>query len=190
MFLRFVLCSVALLSPYFFDGTKVAQAESQDSVSRFRFGVILPLSGPIAEFGKAFQQGIDLARKENPEIDKKIKIVIDDSQYDVASAISILRKYRDRDKVQLVYNWGGNPSGGLAPVAEQIKMPLLVWSADSQLTKGRNYTVRFINPAKDFASLLDASATAWKEEYKNFPDTKCLYFSHAAGIRGDEARWC
>ena len=166
--MRLVFLTILL----FLSGISVAQ----DSAAKFNFGVILPLSGPISEFGIALQRGIQMAREDNPQIDQRINFFIDDSRYDPSAAISILRKYRDHDKVQLTYNWGGNTSGGLVPVAEQMKAPLLVWAADPKLTIGKQFTVRLINPATDFAKKL------WQHLIKNNKKKTRVYTTQNAYI--------
>jgi len=48
--------------------------------SRFRLGVSCPLSGVLAEYGTAVRNGIELARRENPQRFSAVEIVFEDSQ--------------------------------------------------------------------------------------------------------------
>ena len=46
----------------------------------FRIGVIAPLSGPLAEYGLASQNGIELARSQHPELFNHIEFIYENSQ--------------------------------------------------------------------------------------------------------------
>ena len=63
-----VICAVLLVSA-------VAQAESTAKV-----GLVLPLTGAIAEYGIATRNGIELARTERGDLFKSVQFAYEDSE--------------------------------------------------------------------------------------------------------------
>ncbi len=120
----------------------------------FRVGTILPLSGPLAEFGVAFQNGISMAKADRPEAFGECELIIEDSKYEPQTAITILQNFARGGKLNMAYSWGGRPSEPLAPIAESMKFPLFVWSADPKIAKNRKWVARFCNQGKDYAAVV------------------------------------
>ncbi|RIL08280.1 MAG: hypothetical protein DCC75_09330 [Proteobacteria bacterium] len=121
---------------------------------RFRVGVIAPLSGPLAEYGLAAQNGIELARSQNSNIFSKIDFLYEDSQWDAKQSVSAFNKLRDIEKVQAVFNWGNPTTEAVAPIAEQSKLPLIGMTLDPSVAMGRQYVIRSTNSAGDFAAAI------------------------------------
>jgi branched-chain amino acid transport system substrate-binding protein len=119
----------------------------------FRVGVIAPLSGPLAEYGLASQNGITLAKKQHPELYSKVEFIYEDSQWDAKAAVTAFNSLRIQKHVNLVYNWGNPTTEAVVPLAEQHHMPLIALTLDPTVAKGRNFVIRTINPAGDFASI-------------------------------------
>ncbi len=88
----------------------IALAQPRDIPSRLKVGIATPLSGPLAEYGVAMRNGIDLARRESPEIDSRCDFTIEDSKYDSSTAITIFQKLVSTAHFHVVYNWGGSTS--------------------------------------------------------------------------------
>lgn len=120
----------------------------------FQVGVIAPLSGPLAEYGLAAQNGIELARTQQPALFTKIKFIYEDSQWDAKTAISAFNKLRDASKVSLIFNWGNPTSEAIAPIAERNKFPLIGMTVDSGVVKGKEFVIRSTNSSKDFSDVL------------------------------------
>jgi len=95
-----------------------AQAETN------KLGIILPLTGPLAEYGVASKNGLELARTDHQEFFKNIEFVYEDSQYDPKLSISAYRKLRRDPDIKLIYSWGANPSAPIIPIAEKECFPL------------------------------------------------------------------
>lgn len=108
-----------------------------------KVGIILPLTGALAEYGVASRNGIELARKNSPDLFKAIDFVYEDSQYDPKIAISAYRKLRTDPLVKVIYNWGSNPSAPLVPIAESEKFPLFVADFSSITYKGIKNVIAF-----------------------------------------------
>ncbi len=137
----------SLLSGFLALTCLVANAESS-------VGVIAPLTGALAGYGTAIKNGIELAKKEHPELFKSCEIQIEDSAYDPARAITAFRKLNQIDRVSLIYNFGGPTSAAIAPLAERAKLPSLLWATDPTLSIGFQYAIRFTNRSEEFTSVL------------------------------------
>jgi branched-chain amino acid transport system substrate-binding protein len=111
--------------------------------STFKVGVILPLTGAVAEYGVATKNGIELAKKEHPELFSKVQFIYDDSQYEGKKALSGFQKLKNSDGVSLVYIWGYGPVQAVAPVAETDRFPVIAVSAERSISLNRKYTLRF-----------------------------------------------
>jgi len=47
---------------------------------KVKVGFILPLSGPVSEYGVAAQNGVALAKEEHPDLFENVELVFDDSR--------------------------------------------------------------------------------------------------------------
>lgn len=124
------------------------------NVSGIKIGVIAPLTGPLAEYGEAFKNGIVLAQEKNP--DSNVTFVFEDSAEDPKKAISAFYKLRDQDKVSTIFNWGAASSQAIAPLIQDSNIVLLSNSSEPAVTKSSEYIVRTAYKAEDYAS------TMWK----------------------------
>lgn len=109
----------------------------------FKVGVILPLTGPLTEYGIAAKNGIELARKEHPKLFRNIDITYDDSQYDMNRTVSAYRNLQSAHDVSLTFVWGSNPSNAVAAIAETSKTPLVAYSTERSVGESRNFVIRF-----------------------------------------------
>src|SRR5690606_14413474 len=111
----------------------------------FKVGVILPLSGPWAEFGEAQKSGFELARMSAPDNFRNIRFIYEDGEHQGHQTIAAYRKLRNRDNVNIVFVWGVMPADVIAPLAEREGVPLLVSAQVVDVAKGRKYVLRTIN---------------------------------------------
>lgn len=132
----------------------IALGESASKPSALKVGVILPLTGPLAEYGIAVRNGIELARREKPLIDSRCSFLMEDSRYDSSSAVTIFQKLVSTNQARVIYNWGGPTSEALAPIAARKDVPLFVWSADPRVSEGRPPVIRFANSGADYGKML------------------------------------
>ena len=116
----------------------LAQAEN-----KFKVGVILPLTGGLAEYGAAARNGIELARKEHADLFRNINFVYDDHQYDMNKTVSAFRQMQGGHDISLTFVWGSNPSNAVAAIAESAKTPLIAYSTERTVAANKNFVIRF-----------------------------------------------
>lgn len=102
--------------------------------STLKIGVILPLTGPVAEPGTNALNGIKIAvdKFNNSDKNKKIQLIIEDSKSSPKDGVSAIRKLVDVDKTQLII--GDIMSSvflAIAPIAESNKINLISPGASS-----------------------------------------------------------
>lgn len=142
-FLAFIVGGILAVSNF---------AQSED---KLKIGIILPLTGPLAEYGIAANNGLELALNKNPALNNKFKFIIEDDQYNPKQSITAFNKLTDIDQVSLVYLWGSLPASAVAPVAENKHFPLVVMSINPQpLQSNKNWVINFSNSGKVFANVL------------------------------------
>ncbi len=142
----FVLSSVGLLS-------SEVHASCRD---QFCVGMVLPLTGPVGEYGTAIRNGISMAEEEFPERFKGIRFIYEDSEYKPAKSVSSFKKVVEVDHASLVYTFGGSVSEVVAPIGQQLKVATLISSIDPTAKLGKSYVLRFDNPTVDFGKILAA----------------------------------
>ncbi|MBX7144339.1 MAG: ABC transporter substrate-binding protein [Oligoflexia bacterium] len=138
----------------------VAAAEPPPTSAPLKVGLILPLTGPLAEYGVAFQNGVELARADSSEILSNCSFIVEDSKYDPRTAVGLLQKLTTLTKTPVVYNWGGPTSDAIAPLADRSNVALFVWSADPRVSEGHSQVVRFSNSGLDYGSTLARALVA------------------------------
>lgn len=127
---------------------------SQALADPLRVGVVLPLTGGLAEFGVAAKNGITLAQEEFPDLFHNIEFSYDDDRYEATLALSAYQKLRTANKVDLFYLWGIAPAGAVAPIAESQKQPVLAVTCQRDIGKQKKYVVRFCYQGQSGGELL------------------------------------
>lgn len=132
----------------------LTSAQSNADTTKTKIGVIVPLTGPLAEFGLAAKNGIKLAEKHYLNILGDVEFVFEDSSYKPQIAITAFRKLVSQDHVDLVLNFGCPTSQAISPLAEQSKIPAGLFCSSHLLTKGKEYSFGLTSPAPDWAQHL------------------------------------
>jgi len=117
----------------------------------FTVGMLLPLSGPLADMGGAFRRGVELYLAEHPAA--KVSFVYEDHKYDAKTAVTGLHALRSRTDINLVLVWGNTPAGAVAPVAEQQRIPTLTISMNPD-ARNRRYVVSLGPPVDDLVNVI------------------------------------
>ncbi len=103
-------------------------------------GAALPLSGPTAQFGEIFKDGLEKGLAGDPNI----KVIYEDSKGDATGATAAFQKLVTVDHVDLVISNLSKPSVPLVPLAKQSKVPLLfsLVAAQTATNKDNDYAYR------------------------------------------------
>jgi len=143
----------------------------------FKVGVILPLTGAVAEYGVATKNGIQLAIKEHPENFSGISFVYDDSQYEGKKALSGYQKLKSSDSASVVYIWGYGPNQAVVPVAERDQFPVIAVSAERSVSLNKKYTLRFCYHIEMIAQTLLNHLRANKIKHIGIVKTELAYMN-------------
>jgi branched-chain amino acid transport system substrate-binding protein len=91
---------------------------AQDAV---KIGTLIPLTGPLAEFGPNFRKAADLAATHLTDAGLTLQLVHADDETSAIPAVAAARKLVDVDKVPAIV--GAAASGVTIPVAESVTIP-------------------------------------------------------------------
>jgi ABC-type branched-subunit amino acid transport system substrate-binding protein len=93
-------------------------AAAQDAV---KIGTLIPLTGPLAEFGPNFRKAADLAAGHLKDAGLALQLIHADDETAAIPAVAAARKLVDVDKVPAIV--GAAASGVTIPVAESVTIP-------------------------------------------------------------------
>jgi branched-chain amino acid transport system substrate-binding protein len=93
-------------------------AMAQDTV---KIGTLIPLTGPLAEFGPNFRKAADLAAGHLKDAGLMLQLAHADDETSAIPAVAAARKLVDVDKVPAII--GAAASGVTIPVAESVTIP-------------------------------------------------------------------
>jgi ABC-type branched-subunit amino acid transport system substrate-binding protein len=139
----FQLFTIQLVLTLLFCGvaTRASYVEAQEP-STFTVGVIIPLTGALADFGAAVRNGMELAVKTDPDAFKHVRFVYQDSRYDGNSSVSEFNALLARGDVNLFYVWGVTPSETLLPLLHARGLPAVVETTLRSSLVGRPLAIR------------------------------------------------
>jgi branched-chain amino acid transport system substrate-binding protein len=150
-------------------------ALGQDAV-KFNVGVIIPLTGDLADYGSSIQRGFELATAEAPQRFSNVRFVFEDSKYDGNTAVTALQKLKASDDINLYYAWGVSPTEALIPITEAGKMPLLVETTLKESTTNKSYVVRAARTGERIAQALVAELVRRKLRSVTFLNTEIPFY--------------
>ena len=113
-----------------------------------KIGLVLPMSGPFAAYGKQIEHGVKLYLAINGDTfaGRKVEIIVRDDSPGTAGDVSkrLARELVVNDAVDILAGFGLTPSAfAVAPVASEAKKPMVVMNAaTSAITTKSNYIVR------------------------------------------------
>jgi ABC-type branched-subunit amino acid transport system substrate-binding protein len=96
----------------------VRRAAAQEAI---KIGTLVPLTGPLAEFGPNFRKAADLAAAHLQEAGLTLQLIHADDETSAIPAVAAARKLVDVDKVPAIV--GAAASGVTIPVAESVTIP-------------------------------------------------------------------
>lgn len=124
-----------------------------DQPLNFRIGVILPLSGDMAQFGQAVRNGIALAQEIEPLLFERIQFIYQDDRYEPKASISAYQNLKAQG-INLLHVWGDHPSSAVAPLSERDRLPTLAVLTDPRPVEKMSYVVRYMTQYSEYAQLL------------------------------------
>ena len=159
--------AIAFIFFALFSGIMLAGALAADSV---KLGVMLPLTGRQAPFGRIQQKAVLMAANEinasGGVNNKKIKLIVADTQGNPDAGRAAVRKLINQDRVVMVGGGLSNTATWAAiSIAQKKKIPFLVNSAtaDKITQQGWEYIFRINQPVSErldaVASFVSAVAT-------------------------------
>lgn len=115
--------------------------QSSAATPPLKLGAVLPLTGDVASYGRAAQNGIDLAVSEinarGGVNGKPIQVVYEDDQGQASRAISAMEKLVSIDKVPLIMGSAASSvTLAMCPVANRNKVVLITPISSSQELTG------------------------------------------------------
>ncbi|MDP7181306.1 MAG: ABC transporter substrate-binding protein [Candidatus Woesearchaeota archaeon] len=123
-------------------------AQQTDQV---QIGVILPLTGPLAEYGIATMRGIELARGET---ESDTVFLYEDSAYNNLQAISAFHKLTDQDEVEVVMNWGYSPTNAITSLVDTKDVAVIGFTYDETFTVRAQKGIRTWSRPEAFGKVL------------------------------------
>jgi len=113
-----------------------------------KIGLVLPMSGPFAAYGKQIEHGVRLWLAQNGDTvaGRKVELIVKDDSPGTSGDISkrMAQELVVRDNVDILAGFGLTPSAlAVAPVATEAKKPMVVMNAaTSIITEKSPYVVR------------------------------------------------
>ncbi|MDE2367688.1 MAG: ABC transporter substrate-binding protein [Burkholderiales bacterium] len=113
-----------------------------------KIGLVLPMSGPFAAYGKQIEHGVRLYLAQHGDTygGRKVEIVLKDDSPGTAGDVSkrLAQELVVKDKVDILAGFGLTPSAfAVAPVATEARKPMIVMNAaTSAVTTKSPYIVR------------------------------------------------
>ena len=116
---RIFLQGVGVTAGAFLLGFPLGRLGSAQTV--VKVGTLVPLTGPLAEFGPNFRKAADLAAAHLKDAGLTLQLVHADDETSAIPAVAAARKLIDVDKVPAIV--GAAASGVTIPVAESVTIP-------------------------------------------------------------------
>ncbi|MCX7166138.1 MAG: ABC transporter substrate-binding protein [Rhodocyclales bacterium] len=126
----------------------LATSFAAQAADPIKIGLVLPMTGPFAAYGKQIEHGVKLYLSTNGDTfgGRKVELIIKDDSPGTAGDVSkrLAQELVVKDKVDILAGFGLTPSAfAVAPVATEAKKPMVVMNAaTSAVTTKSNYLVR------------------------------------------------
>ena len=148
------VCLVRLLSGLSFIGAEADQARNT-----FKIGAIVPLTGPLADYGQAIRTGFTMARADFPHSFEGVEIIYQDSSYDGKASLNAFNALFARGDINLYYVWGVTPNETLLPILSARGLPVVSETTLKASMVGRPLAVRMAPTGEMTARVLADAVT-------------------------------
>lgn len=116
-----------------------------------KVGVIVPLTGSLAQMGESIRDGFIFWKERNPS--SKLEFVFEDDQFQPKLSASAAHRLVSAEKVQALVTFTSGPGMSVAPIAERYKVSHFCLTVDSRLAKG-DYNFVHLFQSRDAARRL------------------------------------
>ncbi len=104
-------------------------------------GLLLPLSGALAEWGNAMRMGVEMAVTESGS---GVRLLVEDTQFQPSVALSACEKMIQSEKPDALIVFGSGVSLAIAPRAERELIPMISLATSDDIQKGKKYVFRLM----------------------------------------------
>jgi branched-chain amino acid transport system substrate-binding protein len=105
-----------------------------------KIGAILPLTGINSDLGNSVRAGLEEAENEINKKGEKLKVIYEDSQGDVKTALTIAQKLIEIDKIDAMIVFLDPISVALAPVTNEKKIIQISLTVNPEINKLSDYS--------------------------------------------------
>jgi len=169
-----VLISLLILCP--------VHSDAQER--QLRIGVITPLTGPMATIGTAVKNGIELARKEHPELFENLTFAYEDDQFDSKQSLTAYRKLKAAGQLNLLLGFGTNLAQAIGPLVERDKLTFINFSFEAAPVVGKKFLIRSMNHTGEYtAALADYLAKSGENELPIIQTESTFFSAMIDGVR-------
>ncbi len=131
-------------------GLNAQAAPETTAPKKLVVGLIVPLTGPLAFFGKDYVRAYELAVAARPELKELLDIRWEDSAYDSKQATTAFNKLVLTDKAQVIMSFGGPMLSALAPLAQAKQIPFFATESAKADCQDRSYCSLFRNEENEW----------------------------------------
>lgn len=148
------IISILLIALVAIAGYYIWKSNVSKEIKLVNIGVILPLSGDVAPYGKNLQNGMNLALEQynaHNGSDKKVKFIFEDDKADPKLAVTTFEKLSSIDKCKIILGcFSSSEVLSVAPIAEKNKIILISPTASApNITNAGDYIFR-TTPSDNF----------------------------------------
>jgi len=137
------------------------------AADEIRVGSINDLTGATSDVGKDAALGVrecvTFINDKGGINGKKIKLFLYDYGYRVPEAITIYKRFRDQDKIQLLLQWGTGDTEALSPTVNKDQMVTISDSLSGHLCDPKKTPYNFIY-STDYSTNARAALTSWYDK--------------------------
>jgi branched-chain amino acid transport system substrate-binding protein len=142
-----------------------------NTVETYKIGVIIPLSGLQANYGKYIQNSLNLALEEinNKNPKKRFQLIFEDDKADAKEGVNAINKLITANGVKVIFGpWASSSALSVAPIAEKNKVILMAEAISPQLKTAGDYIFRIQPDAKIYLDKLVAYISTQRPELRKF----------------------
>lgn len=119
----------------------------------FKYGAIMPVTGPIPQYGEYFIRGSQVALEDLEKSEwiggKKIRLVLEDGKADPKISLAAMNKLVNIDKVPIIETLVTPVVMAIGPVAQENKVVLINTAAQSVAIRKLGDFIFSLNPLAD-----------------------------------------